>query len=188
MSPFSMGCKGERRAGLAFLLGIALVTLAAVPAHAVNGGTTRAVFCAHGFSLTNYDTFSFEPFEGKSDYNGLTEADWSQVRAAFTAAMAARGYRHVEQGGSLLLSCGAFPPIDLAHPVTGLFVKFRTGARLFDLTKWSTGAMVDAPYTAATLVTIVGLIAPQIPSRSGAVAAPALDLPANADFMPASAR
>ncbi len=166
------------RLGVLVLVTVLALTLGAVPsAHAVNGGTSRTVFCAHGFSLSSYGTFSFEPFEpfkGKaprsSDYNGLTEGDWAQVRHALAAEMEARGYRQVEKGGQLLLSCGAFPPIDLAHPVTGLFVKFRTGSGLLDLTKWSGGAMTDGPYTAATLVDLVGPIARQIPASLADIA------------------
>ena len=132
----------------------------------MNGGVPRDVFCSHGFSLNAYPTFSFEPLEGSSDYNGLNDADWAQVRAALVNEMTVRGYRHVEKGGQLQLSYGAFPPIDFSHPVTGLFVKFRLGTAMFDLTKWSGGAMADAPYTPATLVGLVGVISRQIPSRA----------------------
>ncbi|SDT99321.1 hypothetical protein SAMN05444156_1311 [Verrucomicrobium sp. GAS474] len=173
-------------------LSLAVLTLATLPpspARAVIGGTTRDVFCAHGFSLSRYETFSFEPLEGEADYNGLSDADWAQVRAAFVAEMAAHGYRHVEKGGQLQLSYGAFPPIDAAHPVTGLFVKFRTGLRMFDLTKWSGGAMVDGPYTPATLAGIVPLLGKQIPLRTGPTAeSSAAPVSAAAEFMPASAR
>ena len=163
------------RLGVLVTVTVLALTLVAVPrAHAVNGGTSRTVFCAHGFSLSAYGTFSFEPFTGKaprsSDYNGLTEDDWAQVRRAIAAEMEVRGYHQVETGGQLLLSCGAFPPIDLSHPVTGLFVKFRTGSGLLDLTKWSTGAMIDGPCTAPTLIGLVGTIARQIPASLADIA------------------
>ncbi|HEY8965399.1 MAG TPA: DUF4136 domain-containing protein [Candidatus Methylacidiphilales bacterium] len=155
-------------------------------ASAVVGGMDRAVFCVHGFSPTRYETFSFEPLEGEAAHNGFTDAQWAPVRDALASAMEARGYRHVETGGQLLLSYGAFPPVDRVHPVTGLFLKFRTGTGMLDLTKWSAGAMDDLPYTAESLVRLAGEVSRRVPARDPKDASAPAGVPTDDAFLPAT--
>jgi len=133
----------------------------------------RPVFCTHGFSPTTYQTFSLEPLKTKSDKNGLDEATLAGIRQAVITALIARGYRYDEAEAKdgdhsrLLVSYGFFPAIDLSHPTVGVFIKLRCGTGTFDLTKWSTGAMIDKPYTADTLVPLAGAVASQVPARAG---------------------
>lgn len=132
----------------------------------------RPVFCSHGFDPASYPTFSLEPLTSKNDRNGLDDATLASIRHTVIAALSSRGYHYVEttkkgDHGTLLVSYGFFPAIDLSHPTVGVFLKLRCGTGTFDLTKWSVGAMIDKPYTADALVPLAGAVASQVPARAG---------------------
>jgi hypothetical protein len=123
----------------------------------------RRVWCAHGFEPTQYQTFRLEELKER---NGLSHQVWLAVEKQIVRCMTAKGYRYDPQGGQLQLSYGAFPPNDVSHPEVGLFMKLRTGTRLFDLTKWSVGAMAHAPYVEATMVALATKMVDAVPTRS----------------------
>jgi len=124
----------------------------------------RKVWCCHGFEAGRYESFSLEKLE---EPNGLSSQVWDAVQKQIIRGMEARGYRHAPGGdGQLQVSYGAFPPNDVAHPTVGLYLKLRTGTRLMDLTKWSVGAMANAPYQERTMVALAERITAEVPQRS----------------------
>lgn len=122
----------------------------------------RRVWSADGFDPAQSTTFRLEELK---EPNGLSQQVWLAVEREIIRGMTAKGYRYDQQGGQLQISYGAFPPNDISHPEVGLFLKLRLGTRLMDLTKWSVGAMADAPYVEGTMVALATKIVDAVPPR-----------------------
>ena len=123
----------------------------------------RRVWCAHGFDAGRFETFRLEKLK---EPNGLSADVWTAVERQIIRGLEAKGYRHEPNAGQLQVSFGAFPPNDVSHPAVGLYLKLRTGTRLLDLTKWSVGAMADAPYEKGTMIALAERLVSEIPARS----------------------
>jgi len=123
----------------------------------------KRVWCAHDFVPGHYETFCLEELK---EFNGLSREVWLAIEKEIVRGMEAKGYRYEPNTGQLCVSYGSFPPNDVSHPEVGLFLKLRVGTKLFDLTKWSVGAMAEAPYVEGTMVTLAGKLTAEIPPRS----------------------
>ncbi len=122
----------------------------------------RRVWCAEGFVPARFESFCLEDLK---EPNRLSQDVWVAVQQEIIRGMKAKGYRYEPQTGQLRVSYGAFPPNDVSHPEVGLYLKLRVGERLLDLTKWSVGAMTEAPYVQGTMVSLAGGLIAEVPPR-----------------------